>query len=228
VQALAEFTGVRDCTLEDAGRGRSAPRLWFADATGGGGTGARGGGGKARSSATRIAGCLRRDIGTCGAPCIGEARAAEYTSGVVQARAFLDGTNDDVLTIATQRMLACAERLEFERAASLRGRLLRLTWLHQRLQQFHANVDRLTFRYRALGADGIAHEYLVRRGTVRAERAAPANAAETAMWEAEARRVFHEADVNGHDVPLHDLDEFHLVSSWFRRRPAETARTSYP
>ncbi|MDQ6611595.1 MAG: GIY-YIG nuclease family protein, partial [Gemmatimonadota bacterium] len=57
VQALAEFTGVRDCTLEDAGRGTSVPRLWFADAPGGGGTGARGGGGKARSSATRIAGC---------------------------------------------------------------------------------------------------------------------------------------------------------------------------
>ena len=31
-------------------------------------------------------------------------------------------------------------------------------------------------------------------------------------------------DRTGADVPVHDLDELYLVSSWFRRRPAELAR----
>ena len=29
-------------------------------------------------------------------------------------------------------------------------------------------------------------------------------------------------------APLHDLDEFHLIASWFRRRPAEKARIVRP
>lgn len=220
VQALAEFTGVRDCALDDPVRGNGTRRLWFTDI--------QANGEKPAARSARIAGCLRRDIGTCSAPCIGEAHGVEYNTGVRQARSFLNGTNSDALTIATEKMFACAERLEFERAASLRNRILRLTWLHERLQQFHASVDRLTFRYRAVGADGSEYEYLVRRGTVRAERLAPVAAEDIAKWEAEARRIFDDADSNGAGVPLHDLDEFHLVASWFRRHPAEKARTSYP
>ncbi|MEP6766304.1 MAG: UvrB/UvrC motif-containing protein, partial [Gemmatimonadaceae bacterium] len=136
--------------------------------------------------------------------------------------------NDAALTVATKKMFDAAERLEFERAASLKNRIAKLAWLHQRLQQFHANVDRLTFRYRTAGADGNEYEYLVRRGTVRAERVAPIELDEITAWDAEAQRIFTEAVLTGADIPLHDLDEFHLVSSWFRRRPAEKARTSYP
>jgi excinuclease ABC subunit C len=119
-------------------------------------------------------------------------------------------------------------RLEFERAASLRDRIEQLTWLHIRLRQFHANVDRLTFQYHALAPDGSEHVYLVRRGTVRAERPHPVSGHDREEWEAQSRRIFGANDPDGRDVPLHDLDEFHLVSSWFRRRPAEQLRTRAP
>ena len=125
-------------------------------------------------------------------------------------------------------MTEASSNLEFERAGSLRDRIARLTWLQQRLQQFHANVDRLTFRYHALAPDGSEHVYLVRRGTVRAERALPSGVVDEAAWKAIADRVYAAADATGADIPLHDLDEFHLISSWFRRRPAEKARTFAP
>ena len=240
IQALAEFTGVRDCTLDDHERGKSARKLWFAEPT------AQQNADGATSKnlklptvlsdaanqrlalSSRIAGCLRRDLGTCAAPCIGEARASEYNISVSSARSFLDGSSSAALTNATQKMFDAAGRLEFERAGSLQKRIARLTWLHERLQQFHASVDRLTFRYRALGSDGAEYVYLVRRGTVRAERVAPASDDDIAAWDAESRRVFNDGEASGADIPLHDLDEFHLVASWFRRRPAEKARTSYP
>lgn len=222
IQILAEFTGVRDCTIDDRENKKAARKLWFADSMLVSPSDATAG------VTSRVAGCLRRDIGTCGAPCIGEARLAEYNSAVQQARKFLDGTSDSALTVATKKMFEAAERLEFERAGSLKARIEKLTWLHQRLQAFHASVDRLTFRYRTVGADGNEYEYLVRRGTVRSERVAPVEASDISSWNAEAQRIFNEADLTGADIPLHDLDEFHLVSSWFRRRPIEKARTSYP
>ena len=125
-------------------------------------------------------------------------------------------------------MVDASQNLEFERAGSLRDHIARLMWLQQRLQQFHANVDRLTFRYHAAAVDGSEHVYLVRRGTIRAERALPTEAVDCAEWKTIADRVYSEADTTGADIPLHDLDEFHLVSSWFRRRPTEKARTFAP
>lgn len=221
IQVLANFAGVRDCSLDDAERGSTARRLWFAsdDASN---MPTR------RAAGSRVAGCLRYDIGTCGAPCIGQGDAAVYASAVTKARQFLDGASSELLDTATAAMQDASTRLEFERAASLRDRIEQLRWLHVRLRQFHANVDRLTFRYHALASDGSEHVYLVRRGTVRAERGLLALESETAEWDAQARRIFLDTDMAGRDVPLHDLDEFHLVSSWFRRRPAEQLRTRQP
>jgi excinuclease ABC subunit C len=227
VRALAEVTGVRDCTIDDPERGNAARTLWFADT------------GRARKSSrpvaesatlphARVAGCLRHDIGTCSAPCIGRGASAAYRDRVAVARSFLDGSSNAVIECITTDMLAAAESLQFERAASVRDRLARLTWLHERLHQFHANVDRLTFRYHAIGPDGGEHVYLVRRGTVRAERAAPLSVEDVGAWEVQARQIFAGTDPSGGDIPLHDLDEFHLIASWFRRRPSEKARTQAP
>ena len=54
---------------------------------------------------------------------------------------------------------------------------------------------------------------------------APATDAERVELERLARRVFDAPDPRGADVPLHDLEELYLVTAWFRKRPAELART---
>jgi excinuclease ABC subunit C len=89
-------------------------------------------------------------------------------------------------------------------------------------------MDRLTFRYDVPAErDGDAGRvYLVRRGTVRADVPAPSTPEEHAALDVLAARVFHGPDPRGDDVPMHDLDEFYLVASWFRRRPEELARTT--
>lgn len=232
-QVLATLTGVRDCSIDDHERGSAARVLWFAsDAARTIGDGARTGkrmvAERVRTAGSRVAGCLRHDLGTCVAPCIGRGDAADYARAVSLAKNFLEGATTEPLDKARAAMNEAANNLEFERAASLRDRIQQLTWLQVRLQQFHANVDRLTFRYHALAPDGTEYAYLVRRGTVRAERVVPADDASNREWKDQMQRIFFEPDPKGVDIPLHDIDEFHLVASWFRRRPSEKARTFAP
>ena len=140
-------------------------------------------------------------------------------------RAFLEGQSDAPVAALTRAMQDASMAMEFERAGVLRDRLERVSWLHQRVQHFHANMDRLTFRYHADGADGRSWVYLIRRGTVRAEVATPTCDDEHQQLNALATRVFDGPDPSGADIPMHDLDEFYLVASWFRRRAEERART---
>ena len=201
VRALADATGLRDCAHDDiAGK---APR-------------------------TRVPGCLRYDLGTCMGPCIGEADAVRYAAQAVDIRAFLEGTSDGPVQLLARAMEQASLDLAFERAAVIRDRLERVRWLHERVQHFRANVDRLTFRYQAVGPNGDEWVYLIRRGTVRAELPAPASDEAHHALDSLATRIFEGPDPSGADIPTHDLDEFYLVASWFRRREAERARVRVP
>jgi len=218
VRALAEATGMRDCTLEDTVRGSGTSRgsaLWFStDPTA-----------KPKSSArSRAPGCLRHDLGTCAGPCIGAGNPLLYREAADDIRTFLEGRSDVPVRLLEDAMQQAADELAFEKAGVLRDRLELVRWLHERVQHFHANVDRLTFRYHAFGHADTEWVYLIRRGTVRAEVRAPRTDDERAAFDALVTRVYEGADPSGADVPTHDLDEFYLVASWFRRRPEEKKR----
>jgi excinuclease UvrABC nuclease subunit len=216
VRALADATGLRDCALEDTRRAGGQSPLWFATERS---TRARSG------QRTRAPGCLRHDLGTCVGPCVGGGDGAEYRASAAVVRDFLEGRSDQPVVSLRSAMSDASDALEFERAGVARDRLERVAWLHERVQHFHANVDRLTFRYHAVGADGTEWVYLIRRGTVRAERPMPVSDEANAELAALANAIFHGPDPSGVDIPTHDLDEFYLVASWFRRRPEERART---
>ncbi len=213
VRALAEATGLRDCDPDGA--------LWFDDDAAPD-TNVRPRKGARR---TRAPGCLRHDLGTCAGPCIGAGASAMYRTAADQVRAFLDGRSDAPVRLLEAAMQAAADQLAFERAGVVRDRLALVRWLHERVQNFHANVDRLTFRYHAVGHGDQEWVYLVRRGTVRAEVRAPDCDVSRSEFAELASRVFDGGDPSGADIPTHDLDEFYLVASWFRRRPEEKIRT---
>jgi excinuclease UvrABC nuclease subunit len=199
-------------TLGDAARA-------LADATGVRDCALGAGGGAARG------GCLRAELGGCACPGrAAGASAADYAERVALARDFLAGRTRAPLDTLRARMLEASDAWQFERAAALRERAAALAWLAGRLERFHAGADRLTFVYRPVGVDGTERVYLIRRGTVRAECPAPAAPADEAALSALARRVYTAPDPA--DVPTHDLDEFYLVASWFRRHPEELARTA--
>lgn len=202
VRALADVTSVRDCALD--------------------------GDALATAARSRAPGCLRDAVGSCPGPCLGPIDMDAYATRVTALRTFLEGEHDaPVRTLETQMQDAAAD-LQFERAGVLRDRLALVRWLHERLQHFRANVDRLSFRYVAPSADGGEHVYLVRRGTVRAELSAPQSTEDEAALALLEARVFGDDGDSAAELPTHDLEEFALVASWFRRHPAERARTSRP
>ena len=182
---------------------------------------------------SRPAGCLRHGIGSCAAPCLlprpsrpGAAFARDYAARVAEARAFLAGRTAAPMERLRGEMRHAAEQWHFERAGSLKHKVEALEWLADRVSRFHAGADRLSFVYRALGHDGSERVYLVRRGTVRAELDAPRTATGRAELARLTRRVFDGRDPTGAEIPTHDMDEFYLVASWFRRRPAELERVT--
>ncbi len=67
--------------------------------------------------------CLYYHIKRCMGPCIGAVSKEEYRDMMRQACLFLEGKAEEIVTSLKCRMQSAAERLEFERAASLRDQI---------------------------------------------------------------------------------------------------------
>lgn len=88
--------------------------------------------------ATRKRPCLQFHIRRCSAPCVGRVREADYAEQVKQARAFLAGKNDALLTQLQEEMQQASTTLDFEKAAELRDRIKTLATIHSK-QSIHIN-----------------------------------------------------------------------------------------
>ena len=174
----------------------------------------------------RTPGCIRYEIGKCLGPCVAGCSAGQYDQRVAMARAFLDGASDGPMESLRKQMDDASEQLQFERAASLRDKLQRLEVLREQFGRLRFAVEQLSFVYTVKGHDGEDRVYLVKRGVVRAELPKPRSS-----WQREKlKRLAHDIFGTGSDkpalaVPMHEIDELLLLSSWFTRFPKEMRKT---
>lgn len=205
VRELNDVLGLRDCSLDR--------RMHFADQQ------------ELFHLVPRTPGCIRYEVRKCLGPCVAACTEGEYAARVALARDFLDGADDGPMTTLRFEMESCAERLEFERAATLRDKLRRLEALREQFLRFRFGVETLSFVYTVPGYQRDDRVYLIRRGRVREERPAPRTAAQRRALARLTAEVFGTTERDTAQVPTHEIDELLLLSSWFRRFPTELERT---
>ncbi|MDB4908699.1 MAG: nuclease [Gemmatimonadetes bacterium] len=205
VRELSDALGLRDCRADQPMHFNDQPELFQFGA--------------------RTPGCIRYEVKKCLGPCVGGCSTAQYGDRVMLAREFLDGASDAPIEELRAEMDAAAERLEYERAATLRDKVARLEELREQFIRFRFAVETLSFVYRVPSHEGADRVYLIRRGRVRAELAAPSTPAEQQELDRLAAEIFSSNERETAQVPTHEIDELLLLSSWFRRFPVELERT---
>lgn len=206
VRELNDALGLRDCAHDQPIHFADQPELFTAF--------------------PRTPGCIRFEVRKCLGPCVGGCTVQQYAERVALARAFLDGTDDGPIERLRTEMMAASERLEFERAGTLRDKVLRLEGLKEQFLRFRFAVETLSFVYSVPGHAGDDRLYLIRRGRVRAEAATPRTAIDRAALRTLVDDVFGVVERDPSRVPTHEIDELLLVSSWFRRFPRELERAA--
>jgi excinuclease ABC subunit C len=156
--------------------------------------------------------CLRHEMGTCLGPCAGECTRNQYSAQLRAARAFLDGYNPAPLTQLERDLQNAASLCQYERAASLRDRLERLRYLHDRLQILREPPLPARFIYPVdLGRRKVW--YLLADGRVVAATSVPSSGNEAKKC---LRRLQRAYQFNTDGDATADRPARQIVSTWFR------------
>jgi excinuclease ABC subunit C len=178
--------------------------------------------------ALRAPDCIRHDVGKCLGPCIAACDASDYEARVAMARAFLEGESNGPIERFRREMEESKRKLAYERAALYRDRIIRLEKLRDQFSKIRFAVEAMSLVYPVPGFRGEDRVYLIRRGTVRAEAAAPRSTVERLGLQGLIDQVFQPREPQRGAVRTHEIEEILLLSSWFRRYPAELERAWAP
>jgi excinuclease ABC subunit C len=205
VRELNDALGLRDCRLDQQMHFADQPELF--------------------QIFPRTPGCIRHEIKKCLGPCVGGCTAKEYDERVRLVRSFLDGADDGPMETLRADMQTASDLMDFERAAILRDKLARLEDLREQFIKFRFAIETLSFIYTVRGHDGVDRLYLIRRGRVRGEYEIPRSEQDRIRLLEMVEQVFNPTERDSAQVPSHEIDELLLLSSWFRRFPAELGRS---
>lgn len=111
--------------------------------------------------------CLNYSLGLCSAPCTQKISKDDYKNEIKKIINFLNGNDDEIEEILTQKMLKAAESENFESAMQLRERLKIISKLKQRVvANLPKDVNKDIFAYETNGLSGVVTSMIVRNGKI--------------------------------------------------------------
>ena len=70
--------------------------------------------------------CLQYQINRCSAPCVGLINQSDYKADIALAVLFMEGKNERILNLLTEKMVSASKNLEYEKAAKVRDQIVML------------------------------------------------------------------------------------------------------
>ncbi len=115
--------------------------------------------------------CLNRQIGRCLAPCVGGVDRKQYMVHVQQVLMILEGRNRELIATLQTEMEVAAERLDFERAATLRDQIAALSrTLERQVVASHHGKDQDVLGFARQDAAVVIVALFIRDGLINGSR----------------------------------------------------------
>ncbi len=167
--------------------------------------------------------CLEYHLGRCLGPCEGLIGQKEYGELVDQTRLLLDGKDQELTKLLTQRMHQAAEALEFERAAKCRDQIASLHQVFERQKVISPRGENQdVFGLAQEGGEVQVQLFLIRRGRLigRETFTFPLGAETTGGLLTSLLKQFY---LGARDIPQeillsHPLEDAALIEAWLTRR----------
>lgn len=111
--------------------------------------------------------CLNYSMGLCSAPCTKLISTQDYRKEIDKVINFLNGNDEEIEEILTQKMKNASNNENFEQAIILRDRLKMVEKLKSRIvANIPKNVDKDVFAYHSNGLSGVICVMVVRGGKI--------------------------------------------------------------
>ena len=177
--------------------------------------------------------CLYLDIGLCLGPCVGAVDQAGYRTMIDGLCRFLDGHSQEVLDRLREEMAAHATRLEFERAARVRDRVLAIEQVVERQRIIAPTLsDQDVVAVAREDGAAVAQVFFVRNGKLIGRESFQLSGAAESPDELLAAFIkqFYDdgAKVPGEIVLPEHIAESEIIERWLAERRGTKVRLTVP
>lgn len=178
--------------------------------------------------------CLYYHMGKCPAPCAGLADKERYRETVREVEMFLSGKHEKLLKGLYKQMEEAAQRLEFERAASLRDqiRAVEQVMLQQKVVATKM-VDQDVLAYAADEQRALVQMFFVRGGKLIGQQhffldGAGGEDQRAALQEFLKQYYDQAQDVPGEILLPTPIEEAHIIEQWLRQKKGRRVELHAP